>query len=99
MVGAVQAATPGVPPSRSPVHLVLYRDDTTVTVIGVYASLRDGNAECVSLGKDAGMQLTGEEGEMAPEHEELMAVEPVRWDSVAGVSCWVETHEVQVARS
>lgn len=95
----IEESTLSMPPDRPPVHLVIHRDDATVTVVGVYARLTDANTECIFLGKEAGMQLTGESGETAPDGRELMPIEPMRWDSVAGVSCWVETHHVKLARS
>ncbi|GAB0135741.1 hypothetical protein EsDP_00004068 [Epichloe bromicola] len=84
--------------SRRPVHVVIHRDDTTVTVAGVFASLSDANAECLRLCEEAGLQLKGvkkgvedgkSEGDMNP-----MKDEPLRWDSPEGLSCWVETHGV-----
>jgi hypothetical protein len=79
-------------PSCSEVHVVIYRDEIAVTVVGVYTNLADANAECLSLGDEAGIALTGGTGAKGDD-------EPVRWDSAAGVVCWVETHQVKGARS
>ena len=88
-----------MPPDRPPVHLVIHRDDTTVTILGVFASLTDANTACIFRGKEEGIQLTGQSTEPAHEDSGVMPVEPMRWDSPEGVSCWVETHRVRLARS
>lgn len=83
--------------TRPPVHLVIHRDDTAVTIVGVYASLTDANTECISRGGEVGIQLTGGSEEPVPGDMRDVPVEPMRWDSAEGVSCWVETHHVRAA--
>ena len=78
----------GPPPK---VYILLHADpDTTTSVIAVYASLTDANNDCLGQARAAGVTLSSDSATMGPAQDTITPIEPVRWDTPEGVSCWVE---------
>ncbi|KAL2757993.1 hypothetical protein ACRALDRAFT_1061263 [Sodiomyces alcalophilus JCM 7366] len=76
-------------PTPKDVFLVLWRDDESgdFAIIGVYSTIADANIEAHRMGHDhLANGVT-----WAPVDE----MEPLRWDTAEGVSCWVEQHAVK----
>ncbi|WYZ41341.1 hypothetical protein EsH8_V_000236 [Colletotrichum jinshuiense] len=92
---AKRTSVSALPPARREfphaVALVFYKDGddetSSTTVLGVYASLADANAEARKLGQEQGVKL-GDEAAATSD------VNPVSWSTPEGVSCWVELHAV-----
>ncbi|KAG9255732.1 uncharacterized protein F5Z01DRAFT_735665 [Emericellopsis atlantica] len=66
----------------------------TTSVLSVFAALQDANEECLRQARAAGVELTRESSTSGPETDTIGPVEPVRWDTLDGVSCWVEAFDV-----
>lgn len=78
-----------------PVYAILYRDDDTVVILGLYAELQDANEECVHHAKEQGIDLIREYPTWGPAKDCVIPIKPARWDAAGGaVSCWVESHIV-----
>ena len=78
------------------VFVLLHRDEvaSTTLVLGVYADLQDANDECLAQAARAGVSLEHQSSTSGPDTQHLSPVEPVRWDTAEGISCWVEEHAV-----
>jgi hypothetical protein len=79
------------------VYVVVYNDDcgaAPAAILGVFSQLQDANAECQRHAAVAGFRLSSDSGTAGPDRGHLVPVEPMRWDSPEGVSCWVEEHAV-----
>ena len=69
--------------------IVLYQEDgEKATVLGLFKNLSQANGKCI--GKAAELDVTLS----IIEQGVVKDTEPIRWDTAAGVSCWVEGHEV-----
>lgn len=77
----------------SKVHILLHTDLTT-TVLGVFESLQDANDECFAQARAAGVTLESENPTMGPSKDTISPVQPARWDTPEGLSCWVEAFDV-----
>ncbi|KAI6784097.1 uncharacterized protein J7T54_004643 [Emericellopsis cladophorae] len=73
-------------------------ESLTTSVLSVFAALQDANEECLRQARAAGVELTNESSTSGPEKDTIGPVEPVRWDTVDGVSCWVEAFDVKPQR-
>ena len=81
------------------VYILLYSDPIGGTVVlSVFASLQDANDECFSQARAAGVTLKSESPTMGPSPGFMQPVEPVRWDTAEGVSCWVQGFDVTPRR-
>ena len=80
------------------VYIILHQDYTTVTILGVFAELQDANMDCLRHASKAGVDLVRESPTMGPDKEHMSPIEPARWDTPDGVSCWVESHHVEPSR-
>src|SRR5687768_5536443 len=84
--------------SYSTVYVLLYRDDTTATALSVFSDLQDANQECLRQGRQSGLELTSDSSTTGPDKGSILPIEPLRWDTADGASCWVEAHEVSPKR-
>lgn len=82
----------------SKVYVLLYRDDDTATALAVFSDLQDANEECLSHAKGAGLDLMTESSTTGPDKGVLLPIEPIRWDTADGASCWVEEHQIAAKR-
>ena len=83
----------GPPPSK--VYIVMHSDPAGATVVlGVFAVLQDANDECFSRARAEDVTLTSESSTTGPSRDHMMPIEPVRWDTADGVSCWVQGFDV-----
>ncbi|UKZ75023.1 hypothetical protein TrVFT333_002695 [Trichoderma virens FT-333] len=73
------------------VYIILHQDGMIVTILGVYEELQDAN-------RDWGIDLLQESPTTGPDKHHLTPIEPARWDTPDGVSCWVESHTVEPSR-
>ena len=82
--------------SPSAVYVLQHRDAaaSTTLVLGVYADLQDANDDCLAQAARAGVFLERRSSTSGPDTQHLSPVEPVRWDTAEGISCWVEEHAV-----
>lgn len=84
-----------VPPG---VYLVIQTLDSTTTVLGVFADLQDANEECLRQATLAGVTLAVTSTTMGPDRAHHSPVEPMRWDTPEGDSCYVEMFAVTPRR-
>lgn len=84
--------------SFTQVYVLQYHDGDSVTVLGVFADLQDANHECICHAREAGITLTTESSTLGPDKGHILPIEPVRWDTADGVSCWVEEFTVAPKR-
>lgn len=81
------------------VCLLIERNDAiSTTVLAVYADLQDANEACLRRATMAGVSLTSGASTMGPDKSHIKPIEPVRWDTPEGDSCWVEIFEVEPQR-
>ncbi|KAI9163017.1 hypothetical protein HJFPF1_04614 [Paramyrothecium foliicola] len=80
------------------VYVLLYRDVSPTAVISVFASLQDANAECLRLAAEACVSVENTSPTAGPDRGHLLPLEPLRWDTADGASCWVEQHVLQPKR-
>ncbi|KAL6864093.1 hypothetical protein J3F83DRAFT_762357 [Trichoderma novae-zelandiae] len=80
------------------VYLILHQDGVAVTVLGVYEELQDANRDCLWQASQAGIDLLQDSPTTGPDKYHILPVEPARWDTPDGVSCWVESHVVVPSR-
>ncbi|ETR98173.1 hypothetical protein MKX07_002426 [Trichoderma sp. CBMAI-0711] len=80
------------------VYIILHQDGVTVTVLGVYEELQDANRDCLWQAAQAGIDLLQASPTTGPDKYHIQPVEPARWDTPDGVSCWVESHMVVPSR-
>ncbi|KAK1255436.1 hypothetical protein MKX08_009431 [Trichoderma sp. CBMAI-0020] len=80
------------------VHIILHQDGAAVTVLGVFEELQDANRDCLFQATQAGIQLLQESPTQGPDKNHIAPIEPARWDTPDGVSCWVESHTVEPSR-
>lgn len=80
------------------VYVVLHQDGATVTILGVYEELHDANRDCLLQAAQAGIDLLQDSPTSGPDKHHFQPVEPSRWDTPDGVSCWVESHMVVPSR-
>lgn len=76
------------------VYILTHSDDDAVNILGVFADLQDANAECLRQGQSAGVFLSKGSSTTGPDTSTFSPVEPMRWDTPEGDSCWVEGHTV-----
>ncbi|KAK0387299.1 hypothetical protein NLU13_5612 [Sarocladium strictum] len=84
--------------SLDKVYVLLYRDDITATAIAVFSDLQDANHQCLQQATQSGLDLTSESSTTGPDKGALLPIEPIRWDTADGASCWVEEHEIAPKR-
>jgi hypothetical protein len=84
-----------VPPT---VYVLLQGDISVTNVLAVFADLQDANHECLRQAQLAGVDLSSASSTMGPDTAHLTPVEPLRWDTPDGVSCWVEIFPVTPKR-
>ena len=83
----------GPPPSK--VYIVIHSDPAGATVVlGVFAALQDANDECFSRARAEGVMLKSDSSTTGASRDHIVPVEPVRWDTADGVSCWVQGFNV-----
>lgn len=81
------------------VYIILHQDGgLTVTILGVFEELQDANRDCLFQASQAGIDLFQTSPTTGPDKHHLSPVEPARWDTPDGVSCWVESHTVEPSR-
>lgn len=83
------------------VYILFYTDvdnGLATSVLGVFASLQDANDECMSQARAAGITLESESSTLGPTMELIAPVQPARWDTPEGASCWVECFDVTPKR-
>lgn len=80
------------------VYVLLYRDDDTATALSVFYDLQDANQECLKHAAQSGIMLSSESSTSGPDKGSILPIEPMRWDTADGASCWVEEHEVSAKR-
>ncbi|RFU77218.1 hypothetical protein TARUN_4999 [Trichoderma arundinaceum] len=80
------------------VFIILHQDGVSVTVLGVYEELQDANRDCLFQASQAGIDLLQTSPTSGPDKYHLSPIEPARWDTPDGVSCWVESHVVEPSR-
>lgn len=80
------------------VFILQYRDDATATALAVFADLQDANQECLRQADKIGISLMSESSTMGPDKGTILPIEPMRWDTADGASCWVEEHEISPKR-
>ena len=76
------------------VYMLLYADTNTTNVLGIFADLQDANHECIRYAAEADIDLTSDSSTTGPDQEHFLPLEPLRWDSAEGISCWIEEHTV-----
>jgi hypothetical protein len=77
------------------VYILLHQDLTTAAVVAVFTSLCDANVHCLGLAAQAGIRLEQPSPTCGPDGQSMTPLEPLRWDTADGVSCWVEQHAVR----
>jgi hypothetical protein len=77
------------------VYILLYRDMSTATVVSVFGNLSDANNECLRLAEEASVTLEQSSPTTGPDKAHMTPIEPMRWDTAEGISCWVEQHAVR----
>jgi hypothetical protein len=82
------------PPPPS-VYVLLHNDSVATVVLAVFAELQDANTECLRQAARADVDLTRESSTHGPDKGTHSPVEPLRWDTADGVSCWVEEFRVE----
>lgn len=100
---ATKVAAPQQPAGRRDVPgtvcvLIERNDAITTTVLAVYADLQDANEACLRRATMAGVSLTSSASTTGPDKSHIKPIEPVRWDTPEGDSCWVEIFEVEPKR-
>ncbi|VUC34783.1 unnamed protein product [Clonostachys rosea] len=77
------------------VYILFQHDDTRSTnIVEVFADVQDANNECLQQASTHGVTLTKESATNGPDNHFFCPVEPLRWDTPEGLSCWVEGFEV-----
>lgn len=79
---------------RETVYVLLHCDTVTTNVLSIFADMQDANDECLRHAHGEGVTLTSESSTMGPDKHHITPVEPLRWDTPEGVSCWVEAFQV-----
>ncbi|KAH8171467.1 hypothetical protein LIA77_08234 [Sarocladium implicatum] len=82
----------------SKVFVLQYRDDVTATALAVFVDLQDANQECMRQASKIGIALMSESSTAGPDKGTILPIEPMRWDTADGASCWVEEHEISPKR-
>ncbi|KAH7325784.1 hypothetical protein B0I35DRAFT_405130 [Stachybotrys elegans] len=81
------------------VYVLMHQDSGVgATVLGVFADMSDANERCLRQATDLGVPLVRESPTEGPDHQHNRPMEPMRWDTAEGVSCWVEEHRVEPCR-
>lgn len=80
------------------VYIILHQDGMIVTVLGVYEELQDANRDCLFQASRGGIDLLQESPTTGPDKYHISPIEPARWDTPDGMSCWVECHTVVPSR-
>lgn len=80
------------------VYIILHQDGVSVTILGVFEELQDANRDCLFQASQAGIDLLQESPTYGPDKYHIAPIEPARWDTPDGVSCWVESHTVEPSR-
>lgn len=80
------------------VYIILHQDGVSVNILGVFEELQDANRDCLFQATQSGIDLLQESPTQGPDKYHFAPVEPARWDTTDGVSCWVESHTVEPSR-
>ncbi|KAL7933226.1 hypothetical protein V8C35DRAFT_305238 [Trichoderma chlorosporum] len=80
------------------VYIVLYQDGMVCTITGVYEELQDANRDCLLQASRGNIDLLQDSPTSGPDKHHISPIEPARWDTADGVSCWVESHMVEPSR-
>ncbi|KAL7909145.1 hypothetical protein GGI35DRAFT_428443 [Trichoderma velutinum] len=80
------------------VHIVVHQDGMIVSILGVYEELQDANRDCLFQASQGGIELMQESPTTGPDKYHISPIEPARWDTPDGLSCWVESHTVEPSR-
>lgn len=80
------------------VYIIFHQDGVSVTVLGVFEELQDANRDCLFQASKTGIELLQESPTYGPDKNHISPIEPARWDTPDGVSCWVESHLVEPSR-
>lgn len=80
------------------VYILLQGDLPVTNVLAVFADLQDANEECLRQATLAGVDLSSSSSTTGPDKAHLTPIEPLRWDTPDGVSCWVEIFPVTPKR-
>lgn len=86
-------------PAVNSVYIILHHDmstGSTPLILGVFADLLDANAACLRIASESGAAppVSNATSATGSSDGDPRPVEPVRWDTLEGESCWVEEHGV-----
>ncbi|PNP57610.1 hypothetical protein THARTR1_02608 [Trichoderma harzianum] len=80
------------------VYIVIHQDGMIATILGVYEELQDANRDCLFQASQGGIELLQDSPTTGPDKQHISPIEPARWDTPDGLSCWVESHTVEPSR-
>ncbi|KAL6829014.1 hypothetical protein J3E69DRAFT_330157 [Trichoderma sp. SZMC 28015] len=80
------------------VYIVIHQDGMIVNILGVYEELQDANRDCIFQASQGGIELLQPSPTTGPDKHHISPIEPARWDTPDGLSCWVESHVVEPSR-
>ncbi|KAL7796052.1 hypothetical protein V8C37DRAFT_372968 [Trichoderma ceciliae] len=80
------------------VYIILHQDGISLTILGVFEELQDANRDCLFQATQADIDLLQASPTTGPDENHISPIEPARWDTADGVSCWVESHTVNPSR-
>ncbi|KAJ4863241.1 hypothetical protein T069G_04195 [Trichoderma breve] len=80
------------------VYIVIHQDGMIVQILGVYEELQDANRDCIFQASQGGIELLQDSPTTGPDKHHISPIEPARWDTPDGLSCWVESHTVEPSR-
>ncbi|CAH0018027.1 unnamed protein product [Clonostachys rhizophaga] len=76
------------------VYILFQQDTDSTSIVEVFADVQDANNECLQQANSHGITLTNKQSTSGPDSHFFCPVEPLRWDTPEGLSCWVEGFDV-----
>ncbi|CAH0058800.1 unnamed protein product [Clonostachys solani] len=76
------------------VYILFQHDTRSTSIVEVFADVQDANNECLQQASSHGVTLTSKSSTTGPDNHFFCPVEPLRWDTPEGLSCWVEGFDV-----
>ncbi|CAI6097633.1 unnamed protein product [Clonostachys chloroleuca] len=76
------------------VYILFQHDTNSTNIVEVFADVQDANNQCLQQAYSHGITLANKPSTSGPDNHVFCPVEPLRWDTPEGLSCWVEGFDV-----